>query len=138
MKNNLCVALVALCACSLLFVGCNKGPKKVHVTGTVMVGEEVVDSGTITFDSVGGGPSDGGRIVDGKFEADVTTGEKIVKAYGTKVVGEFEPDPVLNPGVTAKKFEDFPAKVFTEEIKVTIEKKNQVVEIKYSGQGKQK
>ena len=47
-------------------------------------------------------------------------------------------DPVLNPGVMSNKYEDFPAKVFQEEITVKIEKKGQVVEIKYSGAGSAK
>ena len=136
MKNQFCLALALLCACSLLVVGCTKGPKKVHITGTVMVGEELVETGLVKFKSVGEGPEDGAPIKDGQFEADVVPGEKIVEAYGSKVVGEFEADPALNPGVMSKKLEDFPAKVWKEEIKVTIEnKKNQNIEIKYSGNG---
>ena len=101
-----------------------------------MVADETVDSGSITFDPADGqGPSDGARIENGKFEADVTTGEKLVKVNGTKIVGQFEADPLANPGVMSNKYEDFPAKVLQEEIRVTIEKKDQVVEIKYSGDG---
>ena len=136
MKSKLFAILAILSLVSVVAIGCDKGPKKVPITGTVMVGDELVETGSITFDPADGqGPSDGARILNGKFEAEVTTGEKRVKAYGSKVVGQIESDPVLNPGVMSNKYEDFPAKVFQEEIKVTIEKKNQVVEIKYSGNG---
>ena len=136
MKSKLFAILAILSLVSVVAIGCDKGPKKVPITGTVMVGDELVETGSITFDPADGqGPSDGARILNGKFEAEVTTGEKRVKAYGSKVVGQVEMDPVLNPGVMSNKYEDFPAKVFQEEITVKIEKKNQVVEIKYSGNG---
>ena len=136
MKNKLFAILAVVCLVSVVTTGCDKGPKKVPITGTVMVGDELVETGSITFDPVDGqGPSDGARILNGQFEAEVTTGEKRVKAYGSKVVGQVEMDPVLNPGVMSNKYEDFPAKVFQEEITVKIEKKNRVVEIKYSGNG---
>ena len=136
MKSKLFAILAILSLVSVVAIGCDKGPKKVPITGTVMVGDELVETGSITFEPADGqGPSDGARILNGQFEAEVTTGEKLVKAYGSKVVGQIEMDPVLNPGVMSNKYEDFPAKVFQEEIKVTIEKKNQVVEIKYSGNG---
>ena len=136
MKSKLFAILAILSLVSVVAIGCDKGPKKVPITGTVMVGDELVETGSITFEPADGqGPSDGARILNGQFEAEVTTGEKRVKAYGSKVVGQIESDPVLNPGVMSNKYEDFPAKVFQEEIKVTIEKKNQVVEIKYSGNG---
>ena len=136
MKSKLFAILAILSLVSVVAIGCDKGPKKVPITGTVMVGDELVETGSITFDPVDGqGPSDGARILNGQFEAEVTTGEKLVKAYGSKVVGQIESDPVLNPGVMSNKYEDFPAKVFQEEITVKIEKKNQVVEIKYSGNG---
>ena len=136
MKSKLFAILAILSLVSVVAIGCDKGPKKVPITGTVMVGDELVETGSITFEPADGqGPSDGARILNGQFEAEVTTGEKLVKAYGSKVVGQIESDPVLNPGVMSNKYEDFPAKVFQEEIKVTIEKKNQVVEIKYSGNG---
>jgi hypothetical protein len=136
MKSKLFAILAILSLVSVVAIGCDKGPKKVPITGTVMVGDELVETGSITFDPADGqGPSDGARILNGQFEAEVTTGEKRVKAYGSKVVGQVEMDPVLNPGVMSNKYEDFPAKVFQEEVKVKIEKKNQVVEIKFSGDG---
>ncbi|MGI6401936.1 MAG: hypothetical protein ACOX0A_07490 [Thermoguttaceae bacterium] len=135
MKKKTFFALAILCLCSVVVVGCNKGPKKVPITGSVKVGDEVVESGHIKFDPVDGqGPSDGATITDGTFSTSVTTGEKKVTVYGTKVVGTFEPDPVLNPGVTANKYEDYPPQTFAEEKTVTIEKKNQVVDIQYAGE----
>lgn len=136
--TNKFYALAFVCCCvSALLVGCNKGPKMVHITGTVSVAGEPIDSGSITFNPADGqGQSDGAVITDGKFEADVAVGAKSVKCYGTKVLDEeVEVDPVLQPGVMAKKRKDYPAKVFTEEILVTIEKKDQVVEINYTGEG---
>ena len=137
MKNKFFLVLSILALCSIVIVGCNRGPKKVQITGTVKVADELVDTGSITFDPADGqGPSDGARITDGAFTAEVTPGEKIVKVNGSKVVGQFEADPLANPGVMSNKYEDFPPKVFKEEIKVTIEKKGQVVDIQYSGEGK--
>ena len=129
MKNTFLTVVAALCALAL-FVGCEKGPKKVHITGTVTVGERTVDVGSISFDPVDGqGPSDGASITDGKFEADVTTGQKKVTVYGSYNTGEkVKPDPVLNPDYEVEKREDIPANVLKEEITVTIEKKGQVVD----------
>lgn len=136
MKTKIIPVLAILCLTAVVMTGCNKGPKKIPITGSVKVAGEPVDSGSITFVPADGqGPSDGARIVDGQFSAEVTPGEKTLKVYGTKIVGQVEADPVLNPGVMSNKYEDIPAKVFTEEIKVTIEKKNQVVDIEYSGDG---
>ncbi|MDO5310011.1 MAG: hypothetical protein Q4G03_11055 [Planctomycetia bacterium] len=130
------VALLALLA--VVATGCNKGPKKVLISGTVSVAGEAVGSGSITFDPADGqGGSDGGKIVDGKFECEVTPGEKNVKCYGTKIVGTFNPDP-LNPDIVANKYEDFPAKVFTEEIKITVNKKGDTFDINYTGEGAKK
>lgn len=137
--NKLFTAALALCLCTVLMVGCNKGPKKVLITGSVTVAGETVETGAITFEGVDGqSMSEGGPIKDGKFECEVTTGEKKVKCLGSKIVGTFNPDP-LYPDKVANKLEDFPAKAFTEEIKITIEnKKNQVFDIAYTGEGAQK
>ncbi|MBQ9126330.1 MAG: hypothetical protein IJY15_01060, partial [Thermoguttaceae bacterium] len=71
-------------------------------------------------------------ITDGKFEAEVTTGEKILVVDGSKVVGQFEPDPTLNPGVMADKVESMDLSVFKQEKTITVEKKGQTFEIDYS------
>ena len=136
MTNKFFAAAVALSLCVVFVCGCGpKTPKKVAITGTVKVAGELVEMGKITFDPADGqGMSDGGTIVDGKFECEVTPGEKILNVYGSKVVGTFNPDP-LYPDKVANKYEDFPAKVWTEEIKVTVTKKGENFDIEYTGEG---
>lgn len=134
MKNRF-LLLAALCCCALVAVGCSKGPKLLHITGSVKVADETVEQGMINFTAADGqGSSAGGKITDGVFEADLPAGEYNVTCNGTKVVGEFAPDP-LYPDRLAKQYEDFPAVVFTEKITVKIEKKGQVVDINYTGEG---
>lgn len=137
MKKNLITLAFAICACALFVVGCGDGkPKTYTITGTVKVAGETIETGSITFKPADGNGMDcGGTIKDGAFTVECTDGEKIIQAYGSKVVGEFVPDP-LYPDRKAKKLEDFPSKIFTEEIKVTVEKKkNQVFDIEYTGEG---
>ncbi len=141
MKNNLLIVLVAVVACVCLATGCNKGPKKVHVTGTITVAGETVHTGAFIFKPADGqGQDDGCRIIDGKFEADVTTGEKIIQVNSAskKTGNKIKPDPTLNPDLEVDEIEDLPGKIFTEEVRVTIEKNNQVVDIAFSGDGAKK
>lgn len=138
-KNFLALAL-AFCVSSLLITGCGSDkPKTYTVTGTVKVAGEVVETGMITFKPADGQGMDcGGKIVDGAFTVECTEGEKIIQAYGSKIVGQFAPDP-LYPDKLANKLEDFPSKAFTEEIKVTVEKKKkQNFDIEFSGEGAEK
>lgn len=134
MKNIRWTAVALLCACvAFVCVGCGpKGPKKVEISGMVTVDGEPVGKGSIRFKPADGqGPTDGGRIVDGKFTAEVTTGEKILVVDGSKVVGQFEADPVLNPGVMSDQLEMYPGMPFKQEKKITVEKKGQTFEIDY-------
>ncbi len=134
------VAMLALTVCAFCALGCGpKKPKMVVVTGSVKVAGELVETGLITLKPADGQGMDcGGTITDGKFEIETTPGEKRIQAYGSKVVGTFNPDP-LYPDKVANKLEDFPAKVFTEEIKITVEdKKNQNFDIEFTGEGAQK
>lgn len=134
MKNIRLTAVALLCACvAFAFVGCGqKGPKKVSISGTITVDGEPVDKGSVRFKPADGqGPTDGAQIVDGKFEAEVTTGEKILVVDGSKVVGQFEPDPTLNPGVMADQLEMYPGMPFKQEKKITVEKKGQTFDIDY-------
>ena len=135
MNKRMIIACVALVCCATLALGCNKGPKKVHITGTVTVNGETVDQGAITFIAKdGSGLKDGGKIVDGAFEADVTTGEKTVQVYGSKKTGnKVKPDPTLNPDLEVDEVKDFPPATFKEEKTVNIEKKGQVVDVSYGG-----
>ena len=137
MRNRFLVAALAICVCAFCLSGCgSKKPKMVHVTGSVKVAGELVETGSITFKPADGqGMDTGAPIKDGAFEADVPPGEKILSVYGSKVVGEFVPDS-LCPDRKAKKYEDFPPKVWTEEKRVTVEnKKNQVFDVEYTGEG---
>ena len=114
MNKRMIIACVALVCCATLALGCNKGPKKVHITGTVTVNGETVDQGAITFIAKdGSGLRDGGKIVDGAYEADVTTGEQT----------DLEVDEV----------KDCLPATFKEEKTVNIEKKGQVVDVSYGG-----
>lgn len=134
MNKKIFVSALALCVCAFVLVGCGpKGPKKVAVSGTITVDGEPIDVGAVKFDSLDGGMSDGCKIKDGKFECEMTTGEKkVVVTAASKVVGQFEPDPVLNPGVMADQVESMDLTVFKQEQKITVEKKGQTFEINYT------
>ena len=62
MKNKF-LLLAALCCCALVAVGCSKGPKLLHITGSVKVADETVDTGSVTFKS-----ADGANMTDADFE----------------------------------------------------------------------
>lgn len=134
MNKKIFVSALALCVCAFVLVGCGqKGPKKVAVSGTITVDGEPIDVGAVKFDSLDGGMSDGCKIKDGKFECEMTTGEKkVTVTAASKVVGQFEPDPVLNPGVMADQVESLDLSVFKQEQKITVEKKGQTFEINYT------
>ncbi|MDD3470584.1 MAG: hypothetical protein PHE53_11500 [Thermoguttaceae bacterium] len=104
-KWILLLGVVGLC---LPLTGCGNGVNKVPISGTIKIGDEFPDAGVIQFDPAdGAGPSDGAQIEPGgKFTAEVTAGEKIVRVRAAKWVGEFVPDPVLNPGKKVKKPKD--------------------------------
>ena len=137
MRNRFLVAALAICVCAFCLSGCGpKMPKMVLVTGSVKVAGELVETGSIKFKPADGqGMEVGGPIKEGKFEVEVPPGDKILWVYGSKVVGEFVPDP-LYPDRKANKLQDFPPKVWTEEKRVTVEnKKNQVFDVEYTGEG---
>ncbi|MBQ2789436.1 MAG: formylglycine-generating enzyme family protein [Thermoguttaceae bacterium] len=106
--------------------------KKVSISGVVTVDGEPVDKGSIRFKPADGqGPTDDAQIVDGKFEAEVSTGEKILVVDGVKVDGQYEPDPTFNPGLCADKLEMYPGMPFKQEKKISVKKKGQIFEIDY-------
>lgn len=81
---------IGLVACGLLvaLTGCEPGSSDVKVTGNISVAGAPIEQGSITFLAEdGAGPTGGGVIKDGKFEALVPPGKKIVLVNGSKVVG---------------------------------------------------
>ncbi|MBQ9813464.1 MAG: hypothetical protein IJM54_09155 [Thermoguttaceae bacterium] len=135
MNSKRFMVAMALCLCATLALGCQKGPKKVHITGTVSVAGEKVETGSISFVDAATGMNEGAVIKDGTFDCEVTKGEKkVANVLGSKVVGTFVPDP-LYPDRTANKLEDIPGKVFTEEKTINVTKKDEHFDIDYSGEG---
>jgi len=134
MNNKVVAAALVLCVCSVLITGCPKGVKKVTISGTVTVAGEPVDVGAIMFKEEGK-PSEGGTIKGGKFECEVQTGTKKVVVEGAKIVGQYEPDPLMRPGVMADQTEAYPEKTFLEEKTITVSKKGETFNIEYSGEG---
>ncbi|MBR4752604.1 MAG: hypothetical protein IKX88_12495 [Thermoguttaceae bacterium] len=135
MNNKRCMIALTLCLCAALTLGCQKGPKKVHITGTISVAGEKVETGSVTFVDSSTGMSEGAIIKEGAFDCEVTKGEKkLTNVLGSKVVGTFVPDP-LYPDREANKYEDIPGKVFTEEKTINVTKKDEHFDIDYSGEG---
>lgn len=82
---SLCLSLALLAP----LTGCGEKSDNVKVTGTVTVDGTPVETGSITFLAEdNAGPTGGGVINDGKFEASVAPGKKIVMIVGSKVIGE--------------------------------------------------
>lgn len=140
MKNRVVAFALAYCACALFVAGCGSDkPKTYMISGTVKVAGEPIETGSITLKPADGQGMDfGGAIKDGAFEFECSEGEKVVQARGSKVVGEIVSDP-LYPDRKSPKLEDIDAKVFMEEVKITVEKKkNQTFDIEFSGEGPKK
>jgi len=133
MRNKVIIASLALCVCAILITGCPKSVKKVMISGTVTVAGEPVEVGAIMFKEEGK-PSEGATIKDGKFECEVQTGTKKVVVEGARIVGQFEPDPLLRPGVMTDKTESYPEKTFLEEKTITVSKKGETFDIDYAGE----
>lgn len=135
MNKKIFVSALALCVCAFVFVGCDKGPKKVAVSGTITVDGETIDTGAVKFDATDGqGMSDGCAIKDGKFECEMTTGEKkVTVTAASKIVGQYAPDP-LYPDRMSDKTESMDLSVFKQEKTITVEKKGQTFDIDYSSE----
>jgi len=81
--------------------GCGQRDPHVSVSGLVTVNGEPIEEGMIQFVPVDGRTAEGGgRIQDGRFDAKVPPGEKIVRIQGTKVTGKR-----LAEGTSGKKTE---------------------------------
>lgn len=132
MKN---ITLICLIGLICLVAACNRGPKMVNISGTITIAGETFDKGIVQFDPVDKqGPSAGGKIENGKYSVSVPPGEKIVRIRGTKVVGQFEADPVLNPGVMTDKLQDVTDDKIhwgSDDTRVTAEKNGQVIDIDF-------
>lgn len=133
MKTKIIAFSLIMAVSMICFIGCGpKGPKRVQISGTVTFDGEPVEQGMIKFESVGDGEvSDGGTIENGQFTIEVTTGQKKVHVKGTKVIGQYERDPQMNPGVMVDQLEDLPIPWnLTKD--VTVEKKGQTFEIAFT------
>ena len=98
---------VSLCSALILLSGCDRGPKTVKISGKITIAGETFDQGIVQFDPVDGAtPSEGGKIKDGIYEVQIPPGEKIVRIRGSNIIGQYEVDPVLNPGVMGNRVED--------------------------------
>jgi len=107
MKYSKIFLFVSLLTTLLFFAGCNRGPKMVKISGKITIAGETFDQGIVQFDPVDGATSsEGAKIKEGKYEAVVPPGEKIVRIRGTNIIGQQEMDPVLNPGVMVNKLKD--------------------------------
>lgn len=82
---SLCLSIALLAP----LTGCGEKSDNVKVTGNVTVDGTPIETGAITFLAEdNAGPTGGGVINNGKFEASVPPGKKIVMVIGSKVVGE--------------------------------------------------
>lgn len=82
------IAFLAL-ASGMTLLGCTASEEhpKYPVTGTVTYAGQPIETGTIVFDPVNGeGPSAMGGIENGKIQAEVTTGEKIVRISAVRTL----------------------------------------------------
>ena len=135
MRYSTIVLLVSFFVTLILFEGCNRGPKMVKISGTITIAGETFDQGMVQFDPTDGVSSSAGtKIVEGKYEAMVPPGEKIVRIRGTNIVGQQPMDPVLNPGVMVNKLKDVTnEKVHWNgsEVKITVEKSAKDVNIDF-------
>lgn len=86
----------------LLFAGCGDEDGRLSLTGTVTLDQQPLASGSIVFIPIGGGPSTGCSIENGKFqipaERGPAEGNYRVEIVSYKSTGEMIDDPDL-PGL---------------------------------------
>ncbi|MDO5554200.1 MAG: hypothetical protein Q4G68_10610 [Planctomycetia bacterium] len=82
--------IVAMLLSLVLATGCGKpGRHEIEVSGNVTLDGQPVEKGAVFFLPTGAGGSDGGgNIVDGKYTALVTLGEKLIRVRGSKYMGQ--------------------------------------------------
>jgi hypothetical protein len=85
-----CIANRSLLVLALLAAGCSRqDPNKGEVKGMVMIDGQPAASGAVTFTPVDGQSStSGGKIMDGQYSVQASTGTARVAIRVPKVVGE--------------------------------------------------
>jgi hypothetical protein len=90
MKSKLVFLLLSLVA--VLASACGEsGPQRYRVTGEVNWEGKPVPSGSIVFTPAERGVTDAGKIVDGKFDTQVTAGKKKIAITATREAGPVDP-----------------------------------------------
>lgn len=88
--------LLGLTFVVIMMPGCggDSGPPKYDVNGTITVGGEPVEEGTITLEPLDGkGASASSKIKDGKYHLKIVPGKKQVVIHAPKVVKEVPARP---------------------------------------------
>ncbi len=105
------LTLATLCLLTVGFGCSDTGPRSCRISGEVTVDGVPVQDGAISFEIVEPGdvPS-GAMIINGRYEAQLTPGRKIVR------ISASNPDPSLGPDETApdivpKKYQDEPLEI---------------------------
>ncbi len=108
---GLCLTLTALCLLTLGSGCSDPGPRSCRISGEVTLDGVPVQEGAISFEIVEPGdvPS-GAMIINGRYEAQLTPGRKIVR------ISASNPDPSLGPDETApdivpEKYQDEPLEI---------------------------
>lgn len=74
---------------AIAVTGCDSGPAEFAVTGEVTFNGEPLKEGLILFEPTDGtGDSHDASIKDGKYSANVTAGDKLVRITANEVVGQ--------------------------------------------------
>jgi hypothetical protein len=108
MKNGLILLLFAISSLSLL--GCSTGPTKHKVTGVVELDGQPIPEGEVTFLSdTKDVPSEGARIKDGKYEAQLATGAYKATFQASKSVPLAPGEATGTPGEKEKLVSLIPA-----------------------------
>lgn len=109
--TRLLLTLAALCLLTVGF-GCrDTGPRSCRIYGEVTIDGVPVQEGAISFDIVDPGDLPGGAmIINGRYEAQLSPGRKIVR------ISASNPDPSLGPDETApdivpEKYQDEPLEI---------------------------
>jgi hypothetical protein len=87
LAKAICTGL-AICL-GIVFASCSRGPAQGTVNGEVTLDDQPLKKGHVNFEAVdGSSPTTGAMIEEGKFTAQVPTGQMKVMLHATKVVGK--------------------------------------------------